>query len=418
MHTPAAPPQPADTQEPTQLQAFIGSEGWYWLTTVFAGVVLVAVGWPVYASAYGMWVVVAMLIAVGQAIAPVLAIRLPTLAVVVSAVSSTAGIAATAHTSGLVWPWAVTATIALGLTCIVLGLRHRWPHLVTLWAVSAAIGAGSLLLPHAGDFQGAFANAITTAAVTAGVGGIAVLLRLWLTGRRQLAVERRLGAEETARRTELDNRNRIAQELHDVVAHSMSVISVQATTAQYRLPDLDDRSREEFDSIAEAARQALTEMRGLLTILRGGRDADLAPQPTVDDIPGLVSATRSSGAHVDIEFAVDSARTAPTTGLTAFRVVQEGLSNALRHASGAPIRVDVAPVDDGIVVSVLNGAPGAGNRTAPDAVNGTAPDPKPMAGAGFGLTGMRERVEALGGTLTVGPTPDGGFAITAVLPTT
>lgn len=446
-------------QELTASEKLTGANGWYWLTTAFAGVVLLAIGWPVYAAGYGVWVIVAMLVALGQAAAPMLAVRFPTAAIVISAVSSVGGILATAATSGLVWPWAVTAILSLAFTHAVIGLRQSWQHLLIFWAVSTAIGASALVLPHAGELPGALANVITTASITAGVGGVAVLGRLWLTGLSDLAAERRLGAEEAAKRSELEDRNRIAQELHDVVAHSMSVISVQATTARYRLPDLDDRSLEEFDSIAGSARQALSEMRGLLTILRGGRDADIAPQPTVEDIPGLVSATRGTGAEVALDFGLAEAAVAPTTGLTAFRVVQEGLSNALRHAPGAPVRVHVgpgparsagspsgsthgpgrSPGQDLLVVSVVNGAP---PETAPGpAASGSVPagDERPDGsgpagggrpegaastarlghlGAGLGLKGMRERVEGLGGTLTVGPTPEGGFAVTAVLPLT
>lgn len=442
------PPTP---ETPTNPQGLTSADGWYWLTTIFAGVALLAIGWPVYAATYGVWVVIAMLIAVAQAAAPVLAVRLPIVAIVVSLLSSAAGILATAHTTGFVWPWTVTATLSLSFTLIVIGLRHSWVGLIILWSASGALGAGSLLLVVPDGVTGALSNVITTASVTAGVAGIAALIRLWLTGRRQLAAERRLGAEELAKRTELEDRNRIAQELHDVVAHSMSVISVQATTARYRLPDLDDRSLEEFDSIAGSARQALAEMRGLLTILRGGRDADLAPQPTIEDIPSLVSATRGTGAHVDLEFGLGAQPVAPTTGLTAFRVVQEGLSNALRHAPGAPVSVTIRPAvgadgRSGVEVSVVNGVAGGrnestshgqstgtasvdnaagtgsdsaaiGNAGSHSAIShGAADDRLSHLGAGFGLRGMRERVEGLGGTLAVGPTPDGGFAVTAVLP--
>src|SRR5699024_6939535 len=132
---------------------------------------------------------------------------------------------------------------------------------------------------------------ITVLAIAAGAGIIGVTGRLFISGRRQLATERELSAAELAKRHELEERNRIAQELHDVVAHSMSVISVQATTATYRLPGLDERSLGEFDSRAAASRQARTEMRGPRAALRGGRDADLAPQPPIDDIPAVVDIT-------------------------------------------------------------------------------------------------------------------------------
>src|SRR5699024_2599802 len=176
-----------------------------------------------------------------------------------------------------------------------------WLHVMIRWGASSALRALRLFAPHAGALSGALANVITTVSLTAGAGIIGVTARLFISGRRQLATERELSAAELAKRHELEERNRIAQQLHDVVAHSMSVISVQATTAKYRLPGLDERSLGEFDSMAASSRQALTEMRGLLAVLRGGRDADLAPQPTVDDIPSLVDITRGSGASVALD---------------------------------------------------------------------------------------------------------------------
>ncbi|AZT98671.1 sensor histidine kinase [Brevibacterium aurantiacum] len=379
-------------------------EGWFWLMSIFVGVVLVAIGWPVTAVVYGMPAVVAMLLALTSSGALVLAVSKPIPAIVLGLVSSAAGIVLTADVTGEVWPWAVTSILALLFLHLIIGMRHSWLHLVILWSMSTVLGALSLTMPHPGGLSGALANVITTVSLTAGISIVAVIGNLWIRGRTQLANERQLSAEQLAKRQELEERNRIAQELHDVVAHSMSVISVQATTARYRLPELDQRSVEEFDSIAGSARQALTEMRGLLAILRGGRDADLAPQPTIDDIPGLVEATRGSGAEVELEFPTGPNSLNPTTGLTAFRLVQEALSNALRHAPGAPIRVSVYSDESLLSIGVVNGVP----------------DPNQSAaghlGGGFGLKGMRERVEALDGTLQVGPTAAGGFEVLATLP--
>lgn len=395
---------------PETLMARAGGEGWFWLISIFVGVVLVAVGWPVTAVLYGSSTVIAMLVVLAQSGALVLAVRKPIPAIIVGLISAAAGIILTADTSGLVWPWTVTSILALIFLHLIVGLRHSWLHLIVLWSLSAVLGALSLAMPHAGGLSGAMANVITTASLTAGVSAIAVIGNLWIRGRTQLATERRLSAEELSKRQELEERNRIAQELHDVVAHSMSVISVQATTARYRLPELDGRSVEEFDSIAGSARQALTEMRGLLAILRGGRDADLAPQPMVDDIPDLVEATRGSGAEVELEFPAGPISLNPTTGLTAFRLVQEALSNALRHAPGAAIRVSVRTDERQLSVGVVNGVPGSTD-------SGMNHPGSSHPGGGFGLKGMRERVEALDGTLQVGPTAEGGFEVKATLPT-
>ncbi|MFP3395297.1 sensor histidine kinase [Brevibacterium sp. SIMBA_078] len=396
----------AHPAQSSALSTIAGSQGWFWLIAAFVGVVLVAVAWPVTTVLYGVPTVFAMILAFSLSAALLLAVRWPIPAIGLGLIAQLAGILLTADISGAVRPFTVTSLLALVFLHLIIGLRHRWIHLVALWAGSELIGALALFLPHAGELPGALSNVITTAAVAAGAGVIGVIGNLLIKGRRQLESERELSAAELAKRQELEERNRIAQELHDVVAHSMSVISVQATTAKYRLPGLDERSLGEFDSMAGSARQALTEMRGLLAILRGGRDADLAPQPTVDDIPGLVDVTRGSGAAVDLDFPAEPLALPPTTSLTAFRVVQESLSNSLRHAAGAPVTVTVTAIGSRLEISVLNGEPDGGTDAGGHG----------HLGGGFGIKGMRERVEALGGSLRVGPTSAGGFEVTASLP--
>lgn len=402
----AHPQQPSPPTQSSPLSTVAGSQGWFWLIAAFVGVVLVAVAWPVTTVLYGVPTVYAMLLAFSLSAALLLSVRWPIPAVGLGLVAQLAGILLTADVSGAVRPFTVTSLLALVFLHLIIGLRHRWIHLVALWSGSALVAVLALILPHAGELPGALSNVITTMSIAAGAGIIGVIGNLLIKGRRQLESERELSAAELAKRQELEERNRIAQELHDVVAHSMSVISVQATTAKYRLPGLDERSLGEFDSMASSARQALTEMRGLLAILRGGRDADLAPQPTVEDIPALVDVTRSSGAVVELDFPAETLPLPPTTSLTAFRVVQESLSNALRHAAGAAVGVTVTVIGTRLEISVLNGEPDSGADAGGHS----------HLGGGFGIRGMRERVEALGGSLQVGPTDAGGFAVRASLP--
>ncbi|WP_169253426.1 sensor histidine kinase [Brevibacterium sp. 'Marine'] len=400
------PEQPTRPAQSSALSTLAEGQGWFWLIAAFVGIVLVAVAWPVTTVLYGVPTVFAMILAFSLSAALLLAVRWPIPAIGLGLVAQLAGILLTSDVSGAVRPFTVTSLLALVFLHLIIGLRHRWIHLVALWSGSALIGVLALVLPHAGELPGALSNVITTAAVAAGAGIIGIIGNLLVRGRRQLESERELSAAELAKRQELEERNRIAQELHDVVAHSMSVISVQATTAKYRLPGLDERSLGEFDSMASSARQALTEMRGLLSILRGGRDADLAPQPTIDDIPALVDVTRGSGAIVDLDFPTEPMSLPPTTSLTAFRVVQESLSNALRHAAGAPMAVTVTAIGSRLEISVLNGEPDGGSDAGGHS----------HLGGGFGIKGMRERVEALGGSLQVGPTNAGGFEVAASLP--
>jgi signal transduction histidine kinase len=401
-------PDPHPSPSPAVFSSATGGLGWFWLISGFVGVVLVAISWPVTTVLYGVPTVFAMLIAFALSAALVLAVRWPNVGIGLGLAAQIAGIALTSDTTGSVWPFIVTSLLALVFLHLIIGLRYSWIRLVALWTLSAVIGVFALVLPHAGGPAGALANLITTLSIAAGAGLIGVIGNLLIQGRRQLESERELSAAELAKRQELEERNRIAQELHDVVAHSMSVISVQATTAKYRLPGLDERSLGEFDSMASSARQALTEMRGLLAILRGGRNADLAPQPSLEDIPALVDVTRGSGASVDLDFPEAVPVLSPTTSLTAFRVVQESLSNALRHAAGAAVSVTVASVGHHLEVIVINGAPDAGTAVVAGG--------RSHLGGGFGLKGMRERVEALGGTLQVGPTDNGGFEVRVSLP--
>src|SRR5690606_5052101 len=132
---------------------------------------------------------------------------------------------------------------------------------------------------------------------------------------------------------------RIARELHDVVAHSMSLIQVQASTARYRVADLQPEAASEFDDIAASARGALTEMRRILGVLRTeDQAAELAPQRGIDDVPALVETTRRAGAAVSLSQAVSDDVSAATQ-LATYRITQEALSNAVRHAAGSPISV-------------------------------------------------------------------------------
>lgn len=394
---------------------------WLWSLVSIAAVTLVAVGWPVTASGYGTHPAAAMAFTLVNCAAAILAMRWPWAGLAASIAGSAA---LTVVTAGAApewpWPWPVTVLLAHCLTVFVLALRHSWYWASSLWLAGAML---TVLAPAAlsdGGHPAAFANGVVLVSLSGGFALFGVLVRLWSLSVLRMEQAERLSATETGRRRELEERNRIARELHDVVAHSMSVITVQASTARYRQPGLDEAVQREFEEIAASSRRALGEMRGLLGILRGHDDAPTAPLPTLSDVTGLIESTRASGVAItyreahpgdgapeaagagDTESADEGDAVPEVVGLTAFRVVQEALSNALRHAPGSAITVTVT--DDGHVLRV------AVSNTPPDR------DDEPTPGARLGLAGIRERVTALGGTVSAGATLDGGFQLTAILP--
>jgi signal transduction histidine kinase len=202
----------------------------------------------------------------------------------------------------------------------------------------------------------------------------------------------------------LEERTRIARELHDAVAHHMSLIAVRAETAPYRLPGLPEPVAGEFGSLSALAREALADMRRLLGVLRQEQPAALEPQPQLTDLPELVAATRRAGVPIELWLPAELGQVPAGVGLCAYRIVQESLSNASQHAPGAAVTVSVGQDDGAVQLRVANGP--AGPAGAP------GEEHRP----GHGLTGMRERVALLGGSLSAGPAPGGGFVVCAVLP--
>jgi signal transduction histidine kinase len=224
------------------------------------------------------------------------------------------------------------------------------------------------------------------------LGAGAALGARWDT-RRALEAERRELAAAQAERGALAERARIAREMHDVVAHHMSMIAVRCETAPYRIAELPEPARAELAEVATAAREALSEMQGLLGVLRIEQTAR-TPQPGLADVEPLLVEARAAG--VDLTWEIEPLEVPAPLGLTAFRIVQQGLANARQHAPGAPVHVVVR---DGLEIEIANGR-GAGPGTP---------------GSGAGIPSMRERAEVHGGTLDAVPTED-GFRLTARLP--
>jgi signal transduction histidine kinase len=216
--------------------------------------------------------------------------------------------------------------------------------------------------------------------------------------RQMLAEHEEITERERGRRALLEERARIAREMHDVVAHHMSMIAVRAETAPYRVPGLGDNAQNELATIATAARAALTDMRRLLGALRAeDGETPTAPQPGISDISDLVRTARAAG--VDVTLHLVAVPDVPeTVGLTAYRILQEALANAARHAPGGPVRIEGRGFPGRLELTVRN------KRT-------TTAGP----GGGHGLIGMRERAALLGGELTAGPDRF-DFVVSATLP--
>ncbi|MFI6346356.1 sensor histidine kinase [Streptomyces sp. NPDC050560] len=306
----------------------------------------------------------------------------------------------------LPWPFPPMEIVGYVALCIALGLREPRRTLLLVWLATVGAGVGlEFAAPHGTRGNGTLLIILSGVALV-----LAGALRERNDVQRRLAEQETISEAERGRRTLLEERARIARELHDVVAHHMSVITVQADTAAYRLHRLPPDMQEEFTSIAATARQSLGEMRRLLGVLRN-EDAhgELAPQPGLTQIGQLVEATTRAG--VPVEFTPCDSAVPEAVALTAYRIVQEALANVVRHAPGAPTRVSVSETatEDGprLTVLVVNGPPPE-PRSAPLEVGGT----------GHGLVGMRERVRLADGTLDAGPLPDGGFRVAARLPVT
>jgi signal transduction histidine kinase len=297
------------------------------------------------------------------------------------------------------WPWSAGQILALlGAFCLA-GIRQRRPALWWMWALSL-IPWWLWLAVDVPNLNGPAGATIIFTAVAVAVDSVGSRLR----AQRALATQTERTEAERARRAVLEERTRIARELHDVVAHHMSLIAVRAETAPYRLTGLSEPARAEFGALSEVAREALAEMRRLLGVLRHDQPAALAPQPQLADLPALVDAARQAGMPVELSAPPALGRVPPGVGVCAYRIVQESLSNASQHAPGAAVTVSVGQEPGAVLLRVANGPGGPAGPSGDE------------HGPGHGLTGMRERVALLGGSLSAGPAPDGGFVISAVLP--
>lgn len=325
---------------------------------------------------------------------------------------------------------------ALVLTSVagLVALAGGWQVNLALPAVSVAMLGYGLTHPRRQTLLAAGATSLTlglAAVLVAGWwrgewGRQDVALWIWLATAVALAVAGRRAAmaaledralraeqsrEETARRRVAEDRVRIARELHDVIAHHVAVIGVQAGVAEHLVERDPAGARASLHEVRGAARSVLAELQSVLGVLR--QDESILPtdpSPGLAQLDQLVAAARSMGTPITVSRADGLPTLDPTADNAAYRLVQEALTNVHRHTSGAPTTVTLRPDDGHLEVTVVNSPPAGDEPLVPGPLG--AAD----LGSGLGLRGMRERVQAAGGSLEVGPTPAGGFRVAARLP--
>ncbi|WP_405686745.1 sensor histidine kinase [Streptomyces sp. NBC_00057] len=354
---------------------------------------------------YGM----AIVLGLAQTTPVLLALTRPVTAWWISLTAAVVIALLTTPTEGGAWPWTQAGLVAY--LAVLLMLAWSATPLATAVVWGGTVLTGYLLALLAGHLSSSRDLPLVAVLSACGLGLVAGL-RGRSEARRELKHQEVLTEAERSRNALLEERARIARELHDVVAHHMSVIAVQAEAAPYRVDEPPQELTDSFATIRENALTALNELRHLLGMLRseeagaGDTTPDRGPQPTMADIEQLVENVRSAGSAVELTVEGAARTLPPGVGLSVFRIVQEALSNALRHAPGSPVSVDIDYRGEGIHVRVVNG---------PSTETAARPALK-RSGSGHGVLGMRERAAMLGGTLRAGPGPDGQFEVVALLP--
>jgi signal transduction histidine kinase len=300
----------------------------------------------------------------------------------------------------------------LGLPALYAVAAHEEQRATAWWALVAGcvvivIAACLGPLDRADGF--AYLNLLSVVAFLAAAIGAGVVIRnrerIFVDTERRAAEAEAQRVADAVRLVALE-RSRIAREMHDVVAHSISVIAVQAAAGREIVRANPDRAADVFERIETVGREALAELRRMLGVLRDASDAQssLAPQPGIEDVATLVDQSSAAGLTTDLHVEGSRRPLAPGVELAAFRIVQEALTNALKHAgTAASATVRIAFGDTSLDIEVTDDGRGAATALS-------------RTGSGLGLLGIRERVEIYGGALTSGPRPGGGYSVRAVLP--
>ena len=302
-------------------------------------------------------------------------------------------------------PSAVDLTLGMVVYMAAVRLCRR-DSLIALLATEIVIGSG-LLAAIASRGQRVLLHSMLAAAVVWFVGDVVRERRRYLAGLAEQAWQRQRADAERSRQAIRQERVRIARELHDVVAHSLSVVTVQAGVGRKVGAARPAEALQALRAVEESSRDALDELRRILGLLRGDdEDADspsLAPAPGIADLGELAEMIVAAGTPVRLSVTGDATALTPAAALTVYRIVQEALTNVVRHAPRAEAHVQVRIGPSGAHIRVTDNGPGG------------SPDPADPV-AHHGIVGMRERAAAFDGTLDAGPLPGGGFQVMAYLP--
>ncbi len=299
--------------------------------------------------------------------------------------------------------------LMLGMAAYTVAVRLPRPAaLAALAAAESAIVAGLLTMAATAHAQNGFLHSALAVAAMWFVGAGVRERRRYRAGLAEHEAQRLRADADRARHALQEERLRIARELHDVLAHSLCVVTVQAGIGRRVGATHPAEALRALRSVEEASRGSLDELRRLLCLLRGDDEpgapgAALAPAPGLGDLDSLAAMVRGAGTPVLVELTGDTAAVPPAAALTAYRIIQEALTNVVRHAPGAEatVHVEAGPAGVRIRVTDTGGTVGAGD---------------PAGGDGHGIAGMRERAGIFGGALETGPLPGGGFQVTAFLP--
>jgi signal transduction histidine kinase len=311
------------------------------------------------------------------------------------------------------------APLPLGPAIAVATIADRSSRLLrwfTIVGTTAGIAWGQTLETHNQPYDAIVQYFIFGAAWA--IGTLSRRRRVALAAAASRAERAEASLDTAAAMAAAAERVRIARELHDVVSHHVSLMAVHAEAVGALLPARPEAAATSADLIGSTARTAMTELRRLLGVLRVTSYADeeravLTPVPSLSHLADLVDMVRGAGLDVTCEVSGPVAALSPSVDLTAYRILQEALTNALRHAPGATALVRVSYAPESVAVEVTNTAPASPPLAVIAGPETGLPGP---TGSGYGLAGIAERVASCGGSLTLGPAEDGGFRVTARLP--